>query len=109
MGYDLSMMKLKPVAGTVQTFGGRKVLVALYQGDGGSLICYTFLGAENDAPREAQPFFDPDKKMTFYTYSLGGTNAVLHREGRLICILVSGMPLQDLLALARSKATHRDS
>ena len=109
MGYDLSMMNLEPVAGTVQTFAGRRVLVALYQGDGGFLTCYTFLGAENDAPREAQPFFDPDKKMTFYTYSLGGTNAVLHREGKLICILVSGMPMPDLLALARSKADTRDS
>lgn len=109
MGYDLSMMNLKPVAGTVQTFGGRRVLVALYQGDGGTLTCYTFLGAENDAPREAQAFFDADKKMTFYTYSLGRTNAVLHREEGVICILVSAMPLPDLLALARSKAAPRDS
>jgi anti-sigma factor (TIGR02949 family) len=104
MGYDLSMMNLKPVAGTVQTFGGRRVLVALYQGDGGSLTCYTFLGGESDAPPQAQAFFDADKKMTFYSYSVGRINAVLHREGGLICILVSAMPMPDLLALARSKA-----
>lgn len=104
MGYDLSMVNLKPVAGIVQTIDGRRVLVALYQGEGGSLICYTFLGAENDAPPQAQAFFDADKKMTFYSYSVGRTNAVLHREGGLICILVSAMPMPDLLALARSKA-----
>jgi len=104
MGYDLSMMNLKPVAGMVQTVDGRRVLVALYQGDGGSLTCYTFPGTESDAPPQAQAFFDPDKKMTFYSYSVGRTNAVLHREGGLICILVSAMPMPDLLALARSKA-----
>ena len=109
MGYDLSMMNLKPVAGVVQTFAGRRVLVALYQGDGGTLTCYTFLGADNDAPPQAQALFDADKKMTFYTFSVGRTNAVLHREEGVICILVSAMPLPDLLALARSKAHPRDS
>jgi anti-sigma factor (TIGR02949 family) len=104
MGYDLSMMNLKPVAGTVQTVDGRRVLVALYQGDGGQLTCYTFLGTEKDAPPRAQAFFDADKNMTFYSYSVGRINAVLHREGGLICILVSAMPMPDLLALARSKA-----
>jgi anti-sigma factor (TIGR02949 family) len=109
MGYDLSMMNLTPVAGTVQTFDGRRVLVALYQGDGGKLTCYTFLGTESDAPAQAQAFFDADKKMTFYSYSVGRTNAVLHREGGLICILVSAMPMPDLLALARSKANPSHS
>ncbi|OGQ83382.1 MAG: hypothetical protein A3F90_02060 [Deltaproteobacteria bacterium RIFCSPLOWO2_12_FULL_60_19] len=109
MGYDLSMMNLKPVAGTVQTFDGRRVLVALYQGDGGSLTCYTLVGTERDAPPRAQAFFDADKNMTFYSYSVGRTNAVLHREGGLICILVSAMPMPDLLALARSKAAPSHS
>ena len=104
MGYDLSMVNLKPVAGTAQTFDGRRVLVALYQGEGGALTCYTFLGTENDAPPGAQTFVDADKNMTFYSYSVGRINAVLHREGTLICILVSAMPMPDLLALARSKA-----
>jgi hypothetical protein len=53
--------------------------------------------------REAR-FFDADKKMNFYAFSQGGMNAVLHREGDVICILVSEMSMDDLLALARSKA-----
>lgn len=28
----------------------------------------------------------------------------MHREGKLICILVSKLPMEELLALARSKA-----
>jgi len=42
--------------------------------------------------------------MDFYAFSRGGINAVLHREGRIICILASEMPMEKLLALAQSKA-----
>jgi mycothiol system anti-sigma-R factor len=104
MGYDFSMMSLQAVGGTVQEVGGRKILVTIYEGEVPSLTCYTFLGTERDAPAEASRFFDPEKKITFYTFSRGDVNGVLHREGELICILVSKMAMADLLALARAKA-----
>ena len=104
MGYDLSAMNMRPVAGVVREISGRKILVAIYQGEGGSLLCYTFLGSEADAPPNAAKFFDPDTKMNFYAFSRAGINAVLHREGEVICILASEMPMDELLALARSKA-----
>lgn len=104
MGYDLSMMNLGPVGGVIQDLRGRKILVTIYEGKAPSLTCYTFLGTERDAPSDAALFFDPNKKINFYAFSREGVNGVLHREGRLICILVSRMPMQDLLALARSKA-----
>ena len=83
---------------------GRKILVAIYQGEGGSLLCYTLLGSEADAPANAARFFDPDMKMNFYAFSRAGINAVLHREGDVICILASEMPMDDLLALVKAKA-----
>ena len=104
MGYDLSAMNLRPVAGVVREINGRKILVAIYQGEGGSLLCYTFLGSEADAPPNAARFFDPDMKMNFHAFSRAGINAVLHREGDVICILASEMPMDDLLALARKKS-----
>ncbi len=104
MGYDLSMMSLQAVGGMVQEVGGRTILVAIYEGKALSLTCYTFLGTEEDAPAEADLFFDPEKKINFYTFSRGDVNGVFHREGKVICILVSKMPMGDLLALARSKA-----
>ena len=104
MGYDLTAMDLRPVAGLVREIDGRKVLVAIYQGKGGTLFCYTFLGSEADAPPNAARFFDAAKKMNFYAFSRGGVNAVLHREGEVICILAAEMPMEELLALARSKA-----
>jgi anti-sigma factor RsiW len=104
MGYDLTAMKLRPVAGLVREIDGRKVLVAIYEGQGGTLFCYTFLGSEKDAPPNAARFFEAAKKMNFYAFSRGGVNAVLHREGEIICILASEMPMEELLALAKSKA-----
>ena len=104
MGYDFSMTGLRPVGGTVQEIGGRKILVAIYEGETPSLSCYTFLGAERDIPAEATSFFDAEKKITFYTFSRDGVNGVIHREGTVICILVSNLPMGELLTLARSKA-----
>jgi anti-sigma factor RsiW len=104
MGYDLTAVNLRPVAGLVREINGRKVLVAIYQGQGGTLFCYTFLGSEEDIPANAARFFDSDKKMNFYAFSQGRVNAVFHREGEVICILASEMPMDDLLALAKSKA-----
>ena len=104
MGYDLTAMNLRPVAGLVREINGRKILVAIYQGQGGTLFCYTFLGSEKDAPANAARFFEAAKKMNFYAFSHGRVNAVLHREGEVICILASEMPMEELLALAKSKA-----
>jgi len=104
MGYDFTAMNLRPVSGIVREIDGRKVLVAIYQGPGGLLLCYTFLGSEKDAPPNAARFFDSDKKMSFYAFSDGKINAVLHREGDVICVLASEMSMEELLALARSKA-----
>ena len=104
MGYDFSAMGLRPAAGAVQEIDGRKVLVVIYRGEAGTLICYTFAGSEADAPVHAAKFSDPTKPMNFYAFSQGPVNAVLHREGELICILASEMPMGKLLALAQSKA-----
>lgn len=104
MGYDLSTMGLRPVGGTLQELGGRKILAVLYEGTAPALTCYTFLGSDSDIPAEALLFVDPETNIHFYTLARGGVNGVMHREGKLICILVSKLPMEELLALARSKA-----
>jgi hypothetical protein len=104
MEYDFSMAGLKAVGWLVQEVGGRKVLVTVYEGKGLLLSCYTFLGVEKDAPANAAVFFDPEKGKNFYTFSQGRINGVLQRVGERICILVSEMPLQNLITLAQSMA-----
>ncbi|MFQ5683279.1 MAG: zf-HC2 domain-containing protein [Candidatus Binatia bacterium] len=104
MKYDMSNVNLQAAGGIVREIEGRKVLVVVYEGKAPSLTCYTFLGTEGDAPTNANVVFDREKKMNFYTFSHAKVNGVLHREGKVICILVSKMPMADLLAVARAKA-----
>ena len=103
MEYDLSSMNMLPAGGVVEEINGRKMLVTVYAGNGLSVTCFTFLGTEEDAPKIASVFFDREKKMKFYSFSKDGFNAVLHREGSIICILVSNMSGDQLLAMVRAK------
>ncbi len=102
--YDLSSIRLQLVGGLVQDIDGRKMLVTVYSGNGPSITCFTFLGTEQDAPEDATVFLDQHRNMKFYKFSTNEYNAVLHREGSVICLLVSSMPAEKLLALAMGKA-----
>ncbi|MGB7951968.1 MAG: zf-HC2 domain-containing protein [Candidatus Binatia bacterium] len=104
MAYDFSTMELHLMGGMVQEIAKRKVLVAVYKGSGATVICYTFLGSEADALAVAEMIFDPEKRMNFFQFFHAGTNAVMHREGNVMCILMSQMAADELLVLARAKA-----
>ncbi len=106
IGFDLSMMKLYPISGFMEKVVAREVLVTVYRGEGPDVTCFTFLGSESDAPPGAERFFDEAKKINFYSFSKDGYHAVMHREGNVICIMVSKMPAAQLLALVRDKARH---
>ncbi|HWP60482.1 MAG TPA: zf-HC2 domain-containing protein [Candidatus Acidoferrales bacterium] len=105
MGYDFAVVELWPVGGLAQHIANRQVLLTVYAGKGSMLlVCYTFLGSEDDAPGVAEVFFDREKGLNFYRFSHGPINAVMHREGEVMCVLVSQLPMDELLALAREKA-----
>jgi anti-sigma factor RsiW len=108
LGYDFSPLGVKPIGGTVREVEGRQILVAVFRGNGLSITCFTFLGTEEDAPKNATVFFDPDKRMRFYSFSRDGIHAVLHREDNVICILVSNMPPEELLSLVKSSSPHKN-
>ena len=103
---DLSALKLFPVAGFVEKIGGRDVLVTVYEGAGPMVVCFTFLGDESDAPKDATALFDPEHQVNFYSFSRGAVSAVMHRVGEVNCLLVANMPAAELLAAARGKP-HR--
>ena len=106
LGYDFSPLGVKPIGGTVREVKGRQILVAVFKGNGLSITCFTFLGTEEDAPKNATVFFDPETRIRFYSFSRNGINAVLHREDNVICILVSNMPPEELLSLVKSSSPH---
>jgi anti-sigma factor RsiW len=103
---DLSMMKLYPVAGFVQTIAGRDLLVTVYQGDGPAITCFTFLGSEADAPKFAERFFDAEMGVNYFSFTRDDLNGVLHQEGDVICLLISKLAPAELLALLRGKTAH---
>src|SRR6266705_872657 len=107
LGYDFSPLGLKPIGGTVQEVKGRQILVAFFRGNGLSITCFTFLGTEEDAPKNAAVFFDPETKIRFYSFSCDGFHAVLHREDNVICMLVFNMPPEELLSLVRNSSPHK--
>ena len=104
MGFDLSMKQLYPVAGFVRRIDDRDVIVTVYRGKGPGVTCFTFLGTEADAPSDAQLFHDSAKDINFYSFSNDGLHGVLHREGNVLCVMISQMPAGELLALMRAKA-----
>jgi len=106
MGYDFSPLGIKAVGGTVQEVEGRQILVAVFRGNGLSITCFTFLGTEEDAPKNATVFFDPETRIRFYSFSRNGIQAVLHREDNINCILTSNMSSEELLSLVRSSSPH---
>jgi hypothetical protein len=108
LGYDFSPLGVKPIGGTVQEVEGRQILVAVFRGNGLSITCFTFLGTEEDAPKNATVFFDSDTQIRFYSFSRDSINAVLHREDNIICLLTSNMPPEELLALTRSQSPHKN-
>jgi anti-sigma factor RsiW len=103
---DLSAMRLYPVLGFLRKIDGRDVLVTVYQGDGPTVTCFTFIGGEADAPEDADKFYDPEMRINFYSFSRNGVNGLLHREGDVNCLLASKMPTADLLAIIRGKTAH---
>jgi anti-sigma factor RsiW len=104
MEYDLASMGVQPEGGLVEQIDGRKMLVTVYAGKDLSITCFTFLGTENDAPKDARIVFDRSKKIKFYTFSKQGFNAVLHREGDVICLLISKISMEKLLTIATAKS-----
>jgi anti-sigma factor RsiW len=107
MVYDFSSINLRPVGGLVQEVNGRKMLVAFFRGESVYVSCFTFPGTDNDVPQDATVYFDPEKKMKFYSFSEHGIRAVLHREGDVICILFSNMPAEQLLSFVRDSSPHK--
>src|SRR5262249_24536054 len=94
---DLSSFKLYPVAGFVQKIADRDALVTIYEGGGAMITCFTFLGDDSDAPKNAESLFDPEMKIIFYSFTRNGVSGVMHRVGKLNCLLVANMSATDLL------------
>jgi len=100
--YDLSEFGLHTAGGFRQKVRDREVLVTVYQGNAETLTCHTFLGDGTDIPEGAQLVYDPLNGRKYFTFSDGSINGVLQRYGDELCVLVSRLPMDELIRVARS-------
>lgn len=100
--YDLRQFGLHTTGGLQQQIDGRDVLVTVYKGTANPITCHSFLGGEGDIPEGAALVYDPVNGKKYFTFSDGALNAVLQQYRDEVCVLVSKMPLDDLVRIARS-------
>ncbi|HZX92600.1 MAG TPA: zf-HC2 domain-containing protein [Rudaea sp.] len=101
--YDLDTMGYQVQGGEVVRVNGRSSALSAYRGPGDSrLLCEMFTGRIDElppAPRTAN-----HNGVAFRVYRSGALTAVYWAEGDLICVLVSDIGSEALLALAFAKA-----
>jgi len=100
--YDLGKFGLHTAGGFRQQVEGRDILVTVYKGSIKPLTCHTFLGDESDIPAGARLVSDPLDDRKYFAFSEGAINGVLQRYGDQVCVLVSEMPMDELIRIARS-------
>jgi anti-sigma factor RsiW len=100
---DLRMMDYALVGGRVHVLEGRPSALYAYRGPGGEVVlCQMLPGSLDELPPPDQT--QEERAFTFQVYRDGSLTAVFWLEGEILCVLVSGMPAPELLALAREKA-----
>jgi anti-sigma factor RsiW len=101
--YDLDTMGYQIEGGEVVRLSGRSSALSAYRGPGDSrLLCEMFQGRMDELP--PAPRTASHKGIEFRVYRRGALTAVYWADGDLICVLVSDIDSEALLALAFAKA-----
>ena len=100
---DLAMMGWRVTGGRVHRIGGRPSALYVYR-DGGDhvLVCQMFLARLLELPVGAEHF--ARGTIPFAVYDRNGITAVFWEEGNVLCVLVSDLPRDAVIALATAKA-----
>jgi anti-sigma factor RsiW len=100
--FDLGMVNYRLLGGRAAKLGGHDSALYVYQGPGLRLVCHMYQGDLSElAPPDERRFHDD---LTFLVYRRGMETAVFWSEGRIICVLVSQLPTEEVLGLAFAKA-----
>ena len=101
--FDLGMMDYRLVGGRVEEIASHTSAAYTYAGPGNRrLTCAMFRGSLSELP-------EPDERLshneiTFLIYRRGAETAVFWIERDLVCVAVSDMPPEDVIALAFAKS-----
>jgi anti-sigma factor RsiW len=101
--YDLGKMGYRIQGGEVVRVNGRASSLSAYAGPGDSrLLCEMFRGRMDELPPASRTASHDGKE--FRVYRRGALTAVYWADGDIICVLVSDIDGETLLALAFAKA-----
>ncbi|MBI3492154.1 MAG: zf-HC2 domain-containing protein [Acidobacteria bacterium] len=101
--FDLGMMGYRLVGGRVDQIFTHPIALYTYSGpDNRTLTCGMYRGdlSELPEPNERRDHND----ITFLVYKRGAVTAVFWREGDVVCVAMSDMPTDEVVALAFAKS-----
>jgi anti-sigma factor RsiW len=101
--FDLRRMNYRLVGGRVQHLKGQPAALYVYRGPGNQvLICHMYLGAVSELP--AGSLERENRGIKFHIYQVKGVTTVFWQEGKVVCVLSSDIPAEDVVQLAFAKS-----
>jgi anti-sigma factor RsiW len=101
--YDLSAKNYPLVGGRVQYLQSRRTEWVVYRGTNNeALVCQMYVGNVSELPAGAVEREHRGKK--FHIYQIKGVTMVFWQDHKVVCVLISDMPAENVVQLAFAKA-----
>jgi anti-sigma factor RsiW len=101
--FDLRRMNYRLVGGRVQYLRGQPAALYVYRGPGNQvLICHMYIGTASELP--AGSVERENRGIKFHIYQVKGVTTVFWQEGKVVCVLSSDIPAENVVQLAFAKA-----
>jgi anti-sigma factor RsiW len=101
--FDLAMMNYRLAGGRIGQIAAHPAAIYTYFGPGNRrLTCEMYTGRLDELPSPDER--RSSKGISFLIYRRGSTTAVFWTEGDVICVAISDLPTDEVVALAFAKA-----
>ena len=101
--YDLSAMNYPLVGGRLQYLQSHRTEWVVYRGpDNQALVCQMYVGNVSELPVGSVEREHRGKK--FHIYQVKGVTMVFWQDRKVVCVLISDMPTENVVQLAFAKA-----
>jgi anti-sigma factor RsiW len=101
--YDLSEKDYRLAGGRVQYLRGQPTEWVIYRGPNNQqLLCQMYVGNVSELPVGSAEREHRGKK--FHVYQVKGITMVFWQDRKVVCVLISDMPAEDVVQLAFAKA-----
>ena len=100
---DLSKVNYRLAGGRVQYLRGKRAALYVYRGAGNQLlVCHMYIGRASKLP--AGSVERENHGIKFHVYQVKGVSMVFWQEGKVVCVLSSDIPTENVVQLAFAKA-----